>query len=376
MRFSSFIFKNIRRRPLRSILTVVAVALGVASVVSLVGISTAFKQTFMKLYSEAGIDLLVVKGRVGRQLESGIPESLVEKVQAIDGVANVIPGVNDVISFPEYDLFMVVVNGWVPESFVFEHLQLAKGRFITNQDHRKVNLGSVLANNLNKQVGDQVEVYDGELFEVVGIFDSFSILESGSVVIPMRELQPLIGREDQVLGMSVITSDGNDAELVQRVAADIEALERGIVARPAREHVDSLTEIKLVTAMAWLTSAIALVIGGVGVMNTMIMSVQERTREIGVLRAIGWRRNRIVRMILYEAVSLSVIGAIVGIGAALLLVRLLSQQPAVSGLIETDIPPFVLGTGLTLAVVVGVLGGFLPALVAARMTPTAALRQE
>lgn len=376
MRFSSFIFKNIRRRPLRSILTVIAVALGVASVVSLVGISTAFKQTFMKLYSEAGIDLLVVKGRVGRQLESGIAESLVEKVTAIDGVANVIPGVNDVISFPEYDLFMVVVNGWVPESFVFEHLQLAKGRFITHQDHRKVNLGSVLANNLNKQVGDQVEVYDGELFEVVGIFDSFSILESGSVVMPMRELQPLIGREDQVLGMSVITSDGNDAELVQRVAADIEALERGIVARPAREHVDSLTEIKLVTAMAWLTSAIALVIGGVGVMNTMIMSVQERTREIGVLRAIGWRRNRIVRMILYEAVSLSVIGAIVGIGAALLLVRFLSQQPAVSGLIETDIPAFVLGTGLTLAVAVGVLGGFFPALVAARMTPTAALRQE
>jgi len=326
MRFSSFILKNVRRRPLRSILTIVAVALGVGAVVSLVGISTGFKQSFMKLYGGVGVDLLVIKGRVGRQLESGIPESLVDRVQAIPGVVNVIPGVNDVISFPDADLYMVVVNGWVPESFVFDHLTLKGGRFIKKGDRRKINLGAVLAMNLDKQVGDTVEVYDGEVFEVVGIFDSFSVLESGSLVMPMKELQPLIGREDQILGMSVMTADGADAELVARVAKEIESLEKGIVARPAREHIDSLTEIKLASSMAWLTSAIALVIGGVGVMNTMIMSVQERTREIGVLRAIGWRRSRIVKMILSEAIVLGVIGAAVGIGGALVLVRFLTPR--------------------------------------------------
>lgn len=376
MHFPGFVFKNVRRRPLRSILTIIAVALGVGAVVSLVGIAVGFKQSFMKLYGTVGIDLLVIKGRVGRQLESGIDEALVKQVEAIDGVVNVIPGVNDVISFPEADLYTVVVNGWIPESFVFEHLKLVDGRFIKKDDHRKINLGTVLAANLNKQVGDTVEVYDGEAFEVVGIFDSFSVLESGSLVMPMEELQPLIGREGQVLGMSVMTSDGRDPELVERIAAEIEALEKGIDARPAREHVDGLTEIQLANSMAWLTSAIALVIGGVGVMNTMIMSVQERTREIGVLRAIGWRRSRVVKMILSEAILLGVIGAVVGIITALLLVRFLTTLPAVNGLIEGEIPLYVIGYGAALAIAVGLVGGLVPAIIASRMTPTEALRQE
>ncbi len=376
MRFSSFILKNVRRRPLRSILTIVAVALGVGAVVSLVGIATGFKQSFMNLYGEVGIDLLVIKGRVGRQLESGIPESMNDRILAIPGVVSAIPGVGDVISFPDDDLYMVVVNGWVPESEVFDHLTLVSGRFISKQDHRKLNLGTVLATNLDKKVGDTIEVYDGEIFEVVGIFDSFSVLESGAMVMPMHELQPLIGREEQVLGISVITEDGSDAALVKRVREDIEALEKGIVARPAREHIDGLTEIQLASSMAWLTSAIALVIGGVGVMNTMIMSVQERTREIGVLRAIGWRRSRVVKMILAEAMVLGVIGAVVGICSAVALVRLLTRLPAVSGLIEGDIPLYVIGYGVVLALLVGLVGGLFPALIASRMTPTAALRQE
>ncbi|QEG40046.1 ABC transporter permease [Roseimaritima ulvae] len=376
MRFSNFILKNVRRRPLRSILTVIAVALGVGAVVSLVGIATGFKQSFMNLYGEVGIDLLVIKGRVGRQLESGIPESMNDRILAIPGVVSAIPGVGDVISFPDDDLYMVVVNGWVPESEVFDHLTLLDGRFITKQDHRKLNLGTVLANNLDKKVGDTLEVYDGELFEIVGIFDSFSVLESGAMVMPMHELQPLIGREEQVLGISVITEDGSDAALVKRIREDIEALEKGIVARPAREHIDGLTEIQLASSMAWLTSAIALVIGGVGVMNTMIMSVQERTREIGVLRAIGWRRSRVVKMILAEAMVLGIVGAAVGIGGAIALVRLLTKLPAVSGLIEGDIPLYVVGYGVLLALLVGLVGGLFPALIASRMTPTAALRQE
>lgn len=376
MHFSNFILKNIRRRPLRSTLTVIAVALGVGAVISLVGIATGFKESFMKLYNEVGIDLLVIKGRVGRQLESGIPESLVGRVEAIDGVKQVVPAVNDVISFPDADLYTVVVNGWIPDSFVFEHLKLVDGRYITEGDERKINIGSVLANNLNKAVGDMVEVYDGEPFEVVGVFDSFSVLESGSIIMPMAELQPMIGREDQVLGMSVISTDGRDEALVSRIREQIEGLENGIVARPAREHVDGLTEIQLATSMAWLTSAIALIIGGVGVMNTMIMTVQERTREIGVLRAIGWKRGRIIKMILSESLLLSTIGAVVGIVGAMLLVNGLTRLPAVNGLIEGEIALHVIGYGIILALTVGFVGGMLPALIASRMTPTSALRQE
>lgn len=376
MWFSTFLLKNLRRRPLRSILTITAVALGVGAVVSLVGISTGFKASFFKLYTEAGIDLLVIKGRVGRQLESGIPESMVQRIRDLPGVREVIPGLNDVISFPGENLYLVVVNGFVPGSAVFDHLPLKSGRYLQDDDYRKCLLGAILAENLGKGVGDQVEVYDEEFFEVVGVFDSANVIESGSLVMPMKELQPLIGREDQVLGISVLTEDGTDRELVNRVRAEIESMERGIVARPVREHIDGLTEIQMASAMAWLTSTIALVIGGVGVMNTMIMTVQERTREIGVLRAIGWRRSRVVKMILTESLILGAIGAAIGIAGAMLLVRFLTRMPTVRGLIDGQIQPIVFFYGIALAVVVGFLGGLVPALIAAQMTPTSALRQE
>jgi putative ABC transport system permease protein len=192
----------------------------------------------------------------------------------------------------------------------------------------------------------------------------------------MSELQPLIGREDQVLGISVLTSDGTDLEQLNRIRDEIESLEPGIVARGTREHLDNLTEIQLVSAMAWLTSAIALVIGGVGVMNTMIMTVQERTREIGVLRAIGWRRGRVIKMILSESLILGAIGALVGIVGAIFLVKFLTQLPTVNGLLDGNIQPIVVVYGIVLAMAVGLLGGLVPAVIASRMTPTAALRQE
>ena len=128
--------------------------------------------------------------------------------------------------------------------------------------------------------------------------------------------------------------------------------------------------------MAWLTSAVALLMGFFGIMNTMIMSVHERTREIGILRAIGWRRHRVMRMILLESMLLSICGAVVGSAGAFILVRLLTRVPAVSGLISGRIHPVFVLYGLSIALVVGFIGGLLPAYRASKMLPTVALRYE
>jgi len=376
MWFITFLTKNIRRRPLRSLLTVTAVALGVGAVVSLVGIATGFKSSFLELYGRMGIDLLVIRGGAARQLETAIPETLVEQIRSLPGVREVIPGVNDVINFPDEGIYMVVVNGLVPETMVFDHYQLKAGRKLTATDQGKIMLGSIVAENLGKKVGDRLEVYDQEEFEIVGIYDSFNVIESGSILMPLRELQRIVGREGQVLGISVIANDSSDRAGIRAIAKEIEAMERGIVARPAREHIDQLTEIRMASAMAWLTSAIALVIGGVGVLNTMIMTVQERTREIGVLRAIGWKPQRVIQMILMESLIQSFIGAILGMIGAVLLVKMLTMVPTVNGLLEGKIDPIVFLYGGLLALGVGILGGFFPAMIAARMTPTDALRKE
>jgi putative ABC transport system permease protein len=145
---------------------------------------------------------------------------------------------------------------------------------------------------------------------------------------------------------------------------------------PTKEHVDSLQEIRLGKAMAFLTSAIALVIGLFGVMNTMVMAVHERTQEIGILRAVGWRGSRIMRMIVGESLVLCMLATVVGSGLGVLAARAVLLIPAVRSLIEPSYSVDIFVRGLVVAVLVALVGAAYPALRAVRLTPMEALRYE
>ena len=149
-----------------------------------------------------------------------------------------------------------------------------------------------------------------------------------------------------------------------------------IEAKAAEESVTSTTEIRFIQATSWITSAIAIIIGAVGMLNTMIVSVFERTHEIGILRAIGWRRLRIIRMILVESVLLSLTGGVVGTLGAVVLTPVLGRHPSVAGLIDAHIPNGMIGLGIAMALVVGLLGAAYPAYRGAQLLPTEALRHE
>ena len=137
-----------------------------------------------------------------------------------------------------------------------------------------------------------------------------------------------------------------------------------------------MMQLKLANAMAWLTSSIALLIGGIFMLNTMVMSVFERTREIGILRAIGWRPRRIMRMILMESILLSLTGGVIGTGVAIGMTPFISRLPAVGGLIRSDISLSVVLQGFVIALLVGLLGAAYPAYRGASLMPTEAIRHE
>jgi putative ABC transport system permease protein len=160
---------------------------------------------------------------------------------------------------------------------------------------------------------------------------------------------------------------------VDRVRQSVEKIEIGLNVTPTQEHVEKLAEIRIAQAMAWITSAIALLIGTLGTLNTMVMSVRERTREIGVLRAIGWPRSRVIRMVLGESVMLSVLGGVMGIAAAFLLLQVLVRLPGASGFVVRYVEFRIVLLALGISVVVGVLGGLMPGLRAAAMQPTRAI---
>jgi putative ABC transport system permease protein len=376
MRFLFIVLKNTVRRPLRSLLTIIAIAIAVGSVVSLVGIASGFEETFLTLYKNAGVDLIVVRAGAKQRLTSTLEESLGEKIKKIPGVREVIPGLADVVSFEEFGLYGVLVQGWVPETKVFDHIKVVSGRALKRDDQKAVMLGTVLAKNLGKKVGDRLNIFGNEDYPIVGIYRSSNIFEEGAMIIPLSQLQRLMDRPGQVTGFSILLEYPNDKAAVGRIRHEIEKMGTSLTVLTTDEHVKSVTEIQLAKAMAWLTSSVALLIGFFGIMNTMIMSVHERTREIGILRAIGWRRYRVVRMILLESIVLSVVGAVVGSVGAFLLVRILTRVPTVSGLISGRIHPVFVLYGLLIALVVGFIGGLLPAYRASKMLPTVALRYE
>jgi putative ABC transport system permease protein len=352
----------------------VAVAIAVGSVVALVGIANGFKDSFMEFYQSAGVDIIVTRSGSQRRLTSTLNASLSDRIQALPGVKEVVPGLADVVSFADVNLYVVPVSGLLPETHVFDHFKLTAGRLLLKSDRKAVVLGIDLADTLGKKVGDDLEVVEGQSFHVVGLIESSNVLENGAILMPLEDLQNLMGREGQISGVSIAVENPQDHALIERLTKEIKQLESGLSVRTTKEHVESLTEIQIAIAMAWLTSTVAIVIGMLGTLNTMFMSIQERIREIGILRALGWERTRVAAMILGESVTIALVGGIVGALGAVLLVRLLTQVPAVNGMIQGRIDLAVLVEGMLTAVLVGLLGGLLPALSVSRMRPAEALQ--
>jgi len=140
------------------------------------------------------------------------------------------------------------------------------------------------------------------------------------------------------------------------------------------EHLSHSEGFRLVRAMSWGTSLLAILVGVLGVMNTMLMTVFERTHEICVLLAVGWTRGRIMRMILYESALLGLLGGVVGVAIGAVGVKVLSATPAIRGLLQPDLSVALLGLSVVIAVAVGISSGLYPAWRSSRLNPSVALQ--
>lgn len=351
--------KNLWRRPMRSLLTAVALAIAVAAVVALVGVSESLESSFLELYVRQGADLVVQRRGGAVQLSKGIKLSVGEQIRKIPGAREVVGGLMDMVSFEEHDLFMVIVHGLEPTSSVLKRVNLLAGRRLAAGDRRAVMLGRILAANLGKHTGDHLQIY-GQDFQVVGEFESFSVYENGAVFMLLDELQRQMDRPGEVTGYIVKAADKRPAAVAE-LRQKIEALDPEIAATPCAEFVNNITQIRITRTMSWFTSIFAIIIGAIGVMNTMAMSVFERRGEIATLRAMGWRKWRIARMIVSEAMLLSVVGTIVGVALGIGMTMVLSHWHRTSGLIQGDISARALCEGTLVAAAIALAGAAFPA---------------
>jgi putative ABC transport system permease protein len=372
--FISLIVKNVLHRPVRTLLTTLGLAIAIAAVTILVGISWNFERAFLAIYNSKGIDLVVVHAGSSNQLSSSLDEKMADRLRQVSGVADVAPSLVDTVGFEEKNLVSVLVNGWTPGSILFRGLRVLDGRSLVPGDEKSVMLGRVLTMTLGKKAGDRLQIA-GETFDVVGVFESDSWFENGGLLMPLKTLQKMMGREGQVTGF-LIQANKSDIRSIAELRKRIESTIAGVAATPARDHVQGDTQIRLARAMAWTTAAVALFLGSVGMLNTMLMSIFERTREIGILRAVGWRRRRVLALIMGEALAIALIGTVLGTLLAVVGLRAITLAPTARGFINPDLPPQVVGIALAMGVGLSLLGGLYPAARAAALEPTEALRYE
>ena len=371
--FAGFAWKNLGRRRLRTLLTLLGIGMAIGAFVALVGFSRSFEHEWEKLYSSSGTDIAVVDKNF---MNSSVDQSVVAKVRAVPLVEQAEPMIFNIMDLtPEVN---AIVFGWLDNTYEFNSLTFTSGSRFHN-GKPEVIIGDTLARNMNKKVGDPFEM-QGSTFTVVGIYHGGTALEAGAVILPLDQMQQLSSMQGKVSGVHVrlrpLPAAETQEHYFKRAQAAIEAVVPGLNAQLASDRATNNQFVDLAHAVAWGTSAIALFVGILGIANTMAMSVFERTREIGILRAIGWKSWRVMLLIETEATGLGFAGGVLGIGAGWAGLHVLSYLPKTNIFVSTSLTPAHLLESMAISVVCGILAGAYPAWRGAHLSPVEALRHD
>jgi putative ABC transport system permease protein len=358
---------------MRTCLTLCGIGMGIGAFVALVGFSRSFEHEWLKLYESSGTGLAVVQKTF---MNTTVNENDGAKLAGLPEVAAVSPMILNMMDVtPEVN---ALVYGWRADSFEFAPLTIVQGRRFRD-DQQEVMLGQLLADSLGKKAGDTMDI-QGMPFTVAGVYHGGSALEAGALIMPIGPLQKLASLEGKVTAFHVRLRPAAPGETaddrLHKGEAAIEAALPGLRAVPAAERASNNQLVVLAHAVAWGTSIIALLMGALGIANTMAMSVFERTGELGVLRALGWRGRRVMSLVLIEAAALGVGGGLLGIIGGWALLRLLASLPKTASIVSSSLPLSTLADALVVAVLVGLMAGILPAWRAARLSPVEAMRHE
>ncbi|HEX3014336.1 MAG TPA: ABC transporter permease [Methanobacterium sp.] len=377
MNYLGLIIKNPFRNKTRTSLAIVGIAIGIATIVAL-GLVTSGLQASTQTTLKAGAAEITVTHTGSNDFGStsgSINESRVTDIQNISGVKETAGILRATANIEGSSGNGLSISGIDRSKLNLMGVDSINGTIYSNGSTNEIILGKTAAEDLNKSVGDNITIF-GKNFKITGIYETGSFIQDAGAFMPLNTLQNLTSNDGKISTIAVkVTENANVTDVSQHIEDDYpNELSTVTAADQAGRVNDALGAINTAT---WAISLLAIVIGGVGVINTMIMSVYERTREIGVLKAVGWRGRRILGMILGESIVLTIMAAIVGTIIGVVGVEVLLSYSATFG---TMIKPvfslelFLRAFGI--AFLVGIIGGIYPAYRASRLAPTEALRYE
>jgi putative ABC transport system permease protein len=362
------IWTNLMRRRARTLFTSVGVALGVGLIVALLSISSGVQLAVNNIIHLGGADFGLFQGQITQVTNSLLPDRLAAEIATDPGVketARIKLLVTKVDSQNGQLVFGLEPSGFPEREFV-----IIRG---TRPHGNQVLLGDAAASTLHRGPGDAITIA-GRTLQVAGVYHSGNAFEDGGVVAPLALVQRWSGRPGEFTTVAVTVRPGASPS---QVAARLERRYPGLIAvtNPGQAiQVD--TTSRLLISAGWVFSIVALLVGGIGVTNTMAMSVMERSQEIGVLRAVGWPARRVAEVILGEAVAICMMALGIGLLLGWIAAQVLVAQGTLSDLVSPVFGPNVFAWGLVFSLGVGLLGAIYPVMRAVRLSPIEALRRE
>ena len=403
--YAAFSLKNLRSRRLRSWLTMIGIFIGIAAVVSLIGLGEGLRLAIMSQFGFLGPDVLGVQasglafaGPPGTAVARPLSDDLTKKIENINGVE---------ASFNRYiksstiefnDKQDIGIAGSMPEGQnrkTFErmiNLKAAEGRLLKDGDAKKAVIGSDFKkeDTFGKgiKVGDRILV-NGITFEAVGILEKKgSFIFDRIVLINEKSMIDALGidrKKVNVIAVKVKSLENigqakEDIEKLLRKERNVEKGEEDFQVQSPQQTLEALNStLFAVQLFVYIIAAISLAVGGIGIMNTMYTSVLERTKEIGIMKSIGARNSAIFTVFFIESGLLGIVGGIIGIALGMSFaygVSFAGRFLLGSELIQASISPLLVLGALIFSFVLGTLFGVLPAYQASKLNPVDSLRES
>ncbi len=388
------------RNALRSFLTVLGIVIGVAAVITMVTVGGGTTARVTQDIAKLGSNLLFVRPGQGfgpggaKTLAANFdPRDVVALRQQINGVKAIAP-ISRAASTAIYgnDNWSTTITGSTNEYFIAQEWAFASGRRFFDAELRSGKVACVIGETVRQELFGKADPIGSRIrlkkvsCEIIGLLvakgqSSFGQDQDDIVVMPIRAVQRrFLGNQD----IQTIFVSAHDGVSTAKVRRDVTLLMRELRRISPLEdddfNVRDMTEIanmmsgttRVLTGLLGAVAAVSLLVGGIGIMNIMLVSVTERTREIGIRLAVGAQENQVLMQFLVEAVVLSLIGGLIGIALGLGLAVFAANALKVPFIFE----PNIVMIAFVFSAVVGVVFGYFPARRAARLDPIEALRHE
>jgi len=383
MRLEHIVFHNLRRRKGRAIFLTVGLLIGVATVVTLLSLTDALGRRAQNELENFGANIIITPRSDQLALNYGglqlggvnlvakeIDQASLEKIDTIPNRRNVATIGPKVLGAVDIAGERAMLMGVDPKAeFKLKRWWSIAGRPI--ETGHELLVGDAIVKRFNLKMGDPLEV-NGEGFTVVGLLAKTGSQDDQLLITPLPVAQKLLGKEGQVsmVEVAALCHDCPVDDMVNQLQVVLPGTDVQAVQQVVKTRMHALDQFRL---FAWGVAVTVIVIGALLVFVTMMGAISERTREIGIFRAIGYRRRHVLQMVMMEAAVVSalagVLGYLVGVGATLATLPLLDGGKA-----SWHWNPTLTFAAVIAAVIVGLLASLQPALRASRLEPSEALR--